>query len=1682
MNASVASMTATERAMIEGRHPRAAARAAARRVPVAATLVCAVALFTLADTPAGSGARTTTTAFTDPPALVGSEPGAEAAGVPGSAPLRVRFDRPMDAASLSAQSITLVGPIGAEPLRVIPLGTMAIIQPTAELLPASRYTLFIQGATDTDQRPLPLTAIGFDTAIKSAGSPGRLPIATASAAIASGPATGGASPPGYPAASGGAPLPTGGPVLAPSSGAAPADADAQLPPLGPVEQVAVAQADAIADLGDWVPGPQHFQGHWRADRPPSPLASLAPLQASGGTALSGQVLGMNGRAVRGVTLRIDGHEVRSDRTGRFLLEGLTPGFAKLEIDGATANHGDSFYGYYAARVELQPQRTNVLPYTIWMPRLDPAGTIHVAAPTTAETIVRSPRIPGLELHIPAGTVIRDRQGQIVTDLNLTAIPVDRPPFPVPDLGVPTYFTIQPGGAVLQSVTGKPGAGARLFYPNFKHEVPGARGTFWNYDPEDRGWFVYGLGTISRDSTQAIPDEGVVIHELTGAMFNGGNTPGAEGPPPCGTNEDDECGEGGDPVGLATGQFDHNEHDLYLDDVIPIDITRNYYSYDVNQRPFGIGMTDQYDIFLYSQNQWQEVDLILTNGGHVHFTRISPGTDSGTAVLQTTTPGIWHNAIVARNLPRAGWDLIFRDGRRWFFPQFQPLTEITDRNGNVLRIVRQTNNGTGGKITQIISPNGRSVDFSYNAAGFVSAITDNAGRSYTYGYDTDGHLTTATDPQGGTRTYTWTSNRLTDIHDPNGNLVVHTSYDTLGRVANQDFADGARFHYSYTLRECIQPPPNSGQPPVICVFTIIQTDITSLRGTVKRVAFDERGRVRSNTYALGLPEQQVVRYEYTGDLLTAQIDPLNRRDEYQYDTAGNLTRLTRLAGTSEAASWNTTWDATLGRPLTITDPNGNSSVMSYDAKGNLITVQNAPGEIWTFTYDAQGRRVTSTDPLGKTRTLAYDGGDLVSMTDALGRRVQFLADAVGRRTATVDPLGNRWIKRWDDLDRLISTTDPLGGVTSFSYDASSNVLDHIDARGHTTSYAYNAINQVTSVQDPLAKQATFVYEVGGRIAQRIDRNGQLQAMTYDPVGRVKTVKFGATAAHPTAFSSTIDNFWDVAGRLTLIVQRTCTEPTTFLNCGAATVTGVISRAYDSFDHMIQEVTPQGEVDYTYDAVDRRTSMTIKNGDTVQPTITYSYDAADRLTTITQAAGDINGGQVQTVTLTHDAAGHRTRTTLANGATVDYSYDDAGKVTAIVYKTSGGTLIGDLQYEYDASGRRSSMGGSLARMNLPAADVTDASYDAADRLLTWAGKTYAYDDHGNLISDGDSDYQWDDHNRLASIRSGGSTIASFAYDCFGRRTSKTIGSTTTGFVYDHHNAVQELLGATSAAGVKAHLLTGRVDEVFLRLEGNAGADRQSVLRDASGHTLALLDAAGASLVNFTYEPYGVTTADATTSHAQQYSGRENDNPGNAQGLYYYRARYYMPGIGRFIAKDPIGWSSGQTNNYAYAGGNPISHIDPSGLDSMDAFGKGGRGGGPRGPRLRHDPMSEEAGLDEAFDQEEGIREAQRRARQAGEGDERIRSIEKSKGNVDNRLDRIENAEDAEEAARDYRSEQIEEQMAEEQAETAAADAEVVEATEAVEVAEAVEVVEVVEVAEVAAAIELEDVLLVLVFCLL
>ncbi len=307
----------------------------------------------------------------------------------------------------------------------------------------------------------------------------------------------------------------------------------------------------------------------------------------------------------------------------------------------------------------------------------------------------------------------------------------------------------------------------------------------------------------------------------------------------------------------------------------------------------------------------------------------------------------------------------------------------------------------------------------------------------------------------------------------------------------------------------------------------------------------------------------------------------------------------------------------------------------------------------------------------------------------------------------------------------------------------------------------------------------------------------------------------------------------------------------------TISGTITFSYDNLDRLTQETTPQGTISYTYDAASRRTSMTVAG----QPAVNYTYDNADRLTQIAQGSSTVSFG--------YDDAGRRTSVTLPNGVTATLGYDAASQLTSILYKL-GTTLLGDLTYTYDAGGNRTQLGGTLARTALPAA-VATASYDAANQLTQWGAASLTYDANGNLTSDGASSYTWDARDQLASIS--GAASASFQYDGFGRRKARTVAGTTLQFLYDGAQAVQEQSGGTPSA----NLLTGLgMDDVFLRTDA---AGSRTFVSDALGSTVALLDATGAVQTQYTYGPFGATTASGPTStNSVQYTGRENDSTGS------------------------------------------------------------------------------------------------------------------------------------------------------------------------------------------------------------
>jgi YD repeat-containing protein len=110
------------------------------------------------------------------------------------------------------------------------------------------------------------------------------------------------------------------------------------------------------------------------------------------------------------------------------------------------------------------------------------------------------------------------------------------------------------------------------------------------------------------------------------------------------------------------------------------------------------------------------------------------------------------------------------------------------------------------------------------------------------------------------------------------------------------------------------------------------------------------------------------------------------------------------------------------------------------------------------------------------------------------------------------------------------------------------------------------------------------------------------------------------------------------------------------------------------------------------------------------------------------------------------------------------------------------------------------------------------------VSWNGTPFGYDANGNLTGDGATTYAWDARDQLIGIAAG--MPASFQYDGLGRRRTRTVGTSTTGFHYDGINLVQELSGAVPSANI----LTGlEIDDAVARTDATG---MHSVLVDGLG----------------------------------------------------------------------------------------------------------------------------------------------------------------------------------------------------------------------------------------------------------
>lgn len=285
-------------------------------------------------------------------------------------------------------------------------------------------------------------------------------------------------------------------------------------------------------------------------------------------------------------------------------------------------------------------------------------------------------------------------------------------------------------------------------------------------------------------------------------------------------------------------------------------------------------------------------------------------------------------------------------------------------------------------------------------------------------------------------------------------------------------------------------------------------------------------------------------------------------------------------------------------------------------------------------------------------------------------------------------------------------------------------------------------------------------------------------------------------------------------------------------------------------------------------------------------------------------------------------------------LEYSYDSVGNVTSIIDQNdsqnncsmqydsldrlTGSTgPWGPGSFSYDAIGNRTSKNiGSNSK---------NYSYNPSDNRLNG----YSHDPNGNLLQDDNFTYVYDSENRLVRVLSGANVIVEYKYDGDGRRITKTANGETTYYAY---GTGLNVLTEFNSQGVPKfdYIYAGNKNIARVNFDANGAPESRTFYHtDHLGSSLAITDAFTTVVWNQTYLPFGESgNGTGTLANSHQYTGKEYESE---TGLYYYGARYYHPGFGRFMSVDPAGGDLADPqswNRYAYTLNNPFKYVDPDG----------------------------------------------------------------------------------------------------------------------------------------------------------
>jgi len=840
-----------------------------------------------------------------------------------------------------------------------------------------------------------------------------------------------------------------------------------------------------------------------------------------------------------------------------------------------------------------------------------------------------------------------------------------------------------------------------------------------------------------------------------------------------------------------------------------------------------------------------------------------------------------------------------------------LLSITDGDGRVTTVERNAN----GLPTAIVGPYGQRTNLTLDANGYLAAVTNPAGEPISTSMTFDGLLIGMTSPRGFTSQYSYDSlGRLVHDDDPAG------GFKALTKVQNQqDYTVTLTTALSRTTQYVVDELPTGAQRR-------ITIDPASLKQQLVKGTDDSRfttfasGAVLSFTlgpdprFAMQSPLAKTSTYTTPGGLANNLAEQRSAALADPFNPLSVLTLTEQVAINGRA--YNSVYISTTRR-ITDTTPQGRPIVTTIDNQSRPLQVQVAGLLPVNLSYDAHGRLSTLSQGTRIISVTYNSAGYTDIITDPLGRTITFAYDAAGR---------------------VLSQTMPGGRTVGFAYDANSNLTALTPPGQPQHNFSYTPIDRVAAYVPPNvgagSNQTQYTYNLDRQVTQVDPPDGQTIGVIYDPAGRPQTITLPERtityAYHPTT------------GNLnTIVVSGSESLAYTFdgsllkTESWSGPVSGTISRTYDNNLRVTsRSVNGANAIPFQYDNDSLLTqagalslayhpqSGFLTSTALMSVSTVYGYNGYGELITHTASFTTTSLQQVQ---LTRDNLGRITgKTEVIGGSTTVYSYtyDVAGRLASEI--VDGVTTA---SYAYDLNGNRL----SVVR---PSGAIT-ATYDHQDRLLQYGTTVYTYTANGELASkitpSQTTTYTYDALGNLTAVGLPGGTQIAYVIDGRNRRVGRKVnGVLTQGWLYqDQLKPIAELDGSGNVVARFVYATFDNVPDYMVK-----GGVTYRLLTDHLGSVRLVVDAATGQIAQrMDYDAFGRVLTD--TNPGFQPFGFAGGLYDTATGLVRFGARDYDAEVGRWTAKDPIGFEGYGFNLYLYTQGDPVNLSDSIGLWSNKAF---------------------------------------------------------------------------------------------------------------------------------------------------